>query len=115
MGTPPRSRDDCGSHRHLWVIDDTGIPYIVEAPLPELNGELPKHTNLTAGAPAYVGGELWFSDSSSLYLSGGSGRYPPSNAEHLDDAAGVFEVLGYDVISLGWDADTDSAERVLQE
>ena len=91
-----------------------GIPYVLEAPLPFLNGKLPKHTNLTLGGRAYLGGELWFSDRSSLFLSGGSGRYPPIDAGQLDDAAQVFEYYGYRVNSLGWDDDTDRAERVLK-
>ena len=90
IGAPPRARND-SRNRYLWVIDDTGIPYILEAQLLALNGELPKHTNLTGGGRAYLGGELWFSDRSSLFMSGGSGRYPPANAEQLDDAAQVFE------------------------
>ncbi len=112
MGTPPRSRDE-PPNGYLWAIDDTGIPYILEAPLPALNGNRPKHTNLTAGGPAYIGGELWFSDARSLFLSGGSGRYPPRNAEQLSNAVRVFEFYGYGVTSLGWDTDSDTAQRLL--
>ena len=109
---PPRRRDD-STYRYLWAIDDTGIPYVREVPLRALDGELPKHTNLTAGGLAYVAGELWFSDESSLFLSGGSGRYPPRSAHHLDDAVRVFEFYGYGVMSLGWDTDNDMARRLL--
>ena len=92
-----------GSNRYLWVIDRRGIPYILEQPLPETDGIDPKHTNLTGGENAYLGGELWFSDAQRLFLSGGSGRYPPVDANQLNDAVKVFESYRYGVTSLGWD------------
>ena len=64
---------------------------------------LPKHSNLTGSGEAYLGGELWFTSASSLYVSGGSGRYPPLNAAQLEEAVEVFESFGYEVTSLGWD------------
>ena len=64
---------------------------------------LPKHTNLTGGGEAYVGGELWFASNDSLYVSGGSGRYPPIDSRQLEQAVGVFRHYGYEARSLGWD------------
>lgn len=113
LGCPPRGTREKGSARYLWVIDDTGIPYIFEIRYPLLENTVPKHTNLTGGAPAYMGGELWFFTSESIYFSGGSSRYAPRNAEHLDDAATVFEDYGYEVYCLGWDPEEDKALRGL--
>ncbi len=45
--------------------------------------QVPKHTNLTGGGRAYLGGELWFTNNSEVYVSGGSGRYPPSDERQL--------------------------------
>ena len=112
-GTPPRGRGQ-PTGRYLWVIDDYGIPYIIESPLGELGNRPPKHTNLTGGGRAYVGGELWFSNSQSIYVSGGSGRYPPRNETQLVDAVAVFAAYNYAVTSLGWDYETGRAERVLK-
>ena len=95
------------------MIDIRGIPYVFETPVSAIGDLLPKHTNLTGGGEAYLGGELWFSSASSLYLSGGSGRYPPLNAAQLDEAVGVFESFGYEVASLGWDHIWDEAMRNL--
>ena len=77
-GLPPRHRNDATTFLYLWIIDLSGIPYILERALPELGGKLPKHTNLTGGTPASIGGELWFRTESSLFLSGKSGRYGPA-------------------------------------
>lgn len=112
-GSPPRQRGDESPSRYLWVIDDRGIPYILEAPLAVLQHNLPKHTNLTAGGRAYLGGELWFSDYESMYVSGGSGRYPPLNAQQLADAVDVFISYCYKVTSLGWDTENDRANRFM--
>ncbi len=38
------------------------------------------------GKPAYVGGELWFSGATCMFVSGGSGRFPPQDEEQLDKA-----------------------------
>ena len=111
FGRPPGSRGERGSNRYLWVIDRQGIPYIIERPLPYIGGIDPKHTNLTGGEEAYLGGELWFSDNTHLFVSGGSGRYPPIDADQLRDAVKVFESYRYRVTSLGWDFKNDRAWR----
>ena len=108
LGTPPYSRTEPGCNRYLWVIDANGIPYIREAPISSI-ADKPKHTNLTGGGKAYLGGELW--SDSRLCVSGGSGRYPPINSIQLDCAVQVFRDFDYDVTSLGWDEGTDTAKR----
>ena len=112
-GTPPSIRAS-KINTYLWVIDLTGIPYIFEAPIPAINSSLPKHTNLTGGGEAYLGGEIWFASTVALYMSGGSGRYPPISETQLEEATRVFESLGYQVSSLGWDCATGKAKRSLE-
>ncbi len=113
-GTPPRSLKDRSTNRYLWVIDKDGIPYIIESRVPVIDSK-PKHTNLTGGGDAYLGGEVWFKSFSSLYVSGGSGRYPPRDVRQLEKAGQVFESFGYAVIPLGWDYGTGRAKRYLEE
>ncbi len=110
-GKPPRAAKWQGENTYLWVIDSRGIPYIIERSLPSLGNSLPKHSNLTGGRPDYIGGEIWFSNGDSLFLSGGSGRYPPLSESHLNDAVRVFESYDYRVTSLGWDPGTGKARR----
>ena len=115
LGTPPPSRTEPGANCYLWVIDVNGISYIREAPIASIAGEKPKHTNLTGGGKAYLGGELWFESDSCLWVSGGSGRYPPIDGVQLDCAVRVFRDFGYGVTSLGWDAGTDKAKRYREQ
>ena len=110
FGYPPQSRETSGCNTYLWVIDDRGIPYLIESPMEILAGYDPKHTNLTGGQPAYIGGELWFSDTSHMFVSGGSGRFPPLDEEQLAAAITVFSSFKYKVTSLGWD-DEHGARR----
>lgn len=111
-GKPPRHYHEI-THRYIWVVDNTGIPYIFEKKMETLGNREPKHTNLTAGGQAYIGGELWFRNHRSIYLSGGSGRYPARTAQHLADAVKVFEGYGYEVHSLGWNREMNKAKRTL--
>lgn len=116
LGTP-RQPDDQGDgvNCHLWVIDERGRPCISNAPLNRLGpGEL-RHTNLTGGSKASIGGEIWFGALPLIYLSGSSGRYPPKDREHLEDAEQLFRAVGFDVRSLGWDPETHRPLRVWLE
>jgi len=106
-GEPPLERGG-GTNTHLWVIDEDGIPYILEQPAERI-GQSPKHTNLAMRA--HAGGELWFRDSKSITISGGSGRFPPRSAEELELIAEVFRSYEYKTQSLGWDAETQTPLR----
>ena len=111
-GSPPKSLSD-KTTTYLWVIDARGVPYILEFRIARI-GAMPKHTNLTGGNKAYLGGEMWFESNTALCISGGSGRYPPQNAAQLEDAVKVFESFGYSVASLGWDKEQGRARRWLE-
>ena len=111
LGMPPTSRYDKGLNRHIWVMDDQGISYCIEKPIPVIGNQLPKHTNLTGGKNAHIGGELWFETPGVLYISGGSGRYPPIDQNQLYHSEQVFRYFGYNVTSLGWDTETGRANR----
>ena len=113
LGHPPNSRTETGYSRYLWVIDDNGLPFVKEVKSARLNSNLPKHTNLTGGQPAYAGGELWFGTEDALFVSGGSRRYRPIDLAQLDEAVRVFRAFGYTVTSLGWDEDRDEPRRFL--
>ena len=112
-GTPPESRFD-KTNKYLWVINERGIPYVLEAYIVRIGCAVPKHTNLTGGGDAYLGGEMWFKSNTTLCISGGSGRYPPKSAAQLEEAVNVFKSFGYRVDSLGWDEEEGRARRWLE-
>ncbi len=107
--------------KHLWVIFDPGLPVLLEmAPRvrpPPLSSGCAKHTNLTGGRPACCGGELWVDpvSASRLWINGGSGRYQPRTPAELEDAVRVFQGLGYQVVSAGWNDDNGKPARVFRE
>ena len=111
-GLPRRSMDEDGENCHLWIIDERGRPCISQAPLERLGTGKLRHTNLTGGGKASIGGEIWFGDMPRIYLSGSSGRYPPERPKHLEDAANLFRSVGFEVLSLGWDEEVDRPQRV---
>lgn len=111
LGEPRKSADDSGQNCYLWVIDTRGVPYIAEGPT--IGAKFPfKHTNLTGGGEASIGGEAWFADPSTLYISGSSGRYPPHSAYHLRQAEELIGEAGFTIRSLGWDEETGQPRRI---
>ncbi|MDI7268801.1 MAG: hypothetical protein QME96_12490 [Myxococcota bacterium] len=113
----PAKRGDPGCH--LWVIDGSGMPYILErAPVaPPLKSGTVKHTNLTGGAAASAGGEIWFdpAEDHRVYVNGCSGRYVPRTPQEMDDVAAAVQGLGYEVVNFGWEADTNRPAAVLRK
>lgn len=110
----PRTRQDRGNV-YLWAIAKDDVPYALEkcAYGATLQTGVIKHTNLTGGADAHCGGEIWFVDSNSILIGGSSGRYGPDTEEQLTDAALAFSAGGYRVASLGFDDDTGFPSTVL--
>lgn len=92
---------------YLWVIGKEAIPAAIEtlAIGQQLKSKIIKHTNLTGGANAHCGGEVWFIDDKTIVISGSSGRYGPDahDGQKLAAAAEVFKEQGYKVAHLGMD------------
>lgn len=115
-GVPPtRPRED-GVEKYLWVIGSDSVPSIPEEGRAgrDLSRGRVAHTNLTGGQPAFCGGELWYRDDSSFWLSGGSGRYPPRSGAELERVVECFASCGYSVASFGWDVEADGPARFLR-
>lgn len=115
-GQPRRGINDTASNTYIWAIERDRIPVIIESCWVGNNLEsgIVKHTNLTGGGKAHCGGEIWFTDGHTFYLSGGSGRYPPRSRDELGKIVNIFESCGYKVTSLGWDDDNNMPARFLR-
>lgn len=114
LSEPPRVVDSRGN-TYLWVIGIKQVPIAIESLEFGKSLETPviKHTNLTGGAPAHCGGEIWFISEKSLLISGSSGRYGPKSDRELSDAVASFKIEGYQVASLGFDEETGFPSTVL--
>lgn len=116
LGVPPGMQVSESIAKYLWVVAPVTVPVAIEQPRPGVvvqRGYL-SHTNLTGGAPAHCGGELWFLDDSTIVLNGGSSRYAPRSAAELDSAARGFKSAGYRVATMGWNDETASSNRFLR-
>jgi hypothetical protein len=112
LGVPPAKDGEAAGEKYLWAIMPKAIPFALEL-LPGIvlkRGRL-AHTNLTGGADAHCGGEVWFIDSERIVINGGSGRYRPRSSEELEAVARAFKESGYKVASMGWDFGVDAPAR----
>ena len=112
-GTPPRKPRSSGDQMHLWLVGTEDVLVALEegpSGKSTSRGRL-AHTNLSGGRPAHAGGELWFRDEASLWLTGGSSRYPPRSKEELDAIVEGFRSSGYNVCSCGWAEDIAAPAR----
>jgi hypothetical protein len=119
-GTAPTSDDELLKQKeakYLWVVAKEGVPAALEYPTNgrPLNGGRLTHTNLTGAASAHTGGELWFYDTNRIVVNGGSSRYAPRSPQELESVALSFKQAGYKVASMGWDEESNSPLRILQE
>jgi hypothetical protein len=115
-GIPPQERSDDGLNKYLWVVRAQNVPRILESGPAgrSLTRGRVAHTNLTAGEAAYCGGELWFRDTRSFWMSGGSGRYPPRSSDELEFMVKLLTGCGYSVCSFGWDQEVNGPARFLR-
>ena len=115
VGKPPRAMNG-GTNKHLWAILPESMPYILEDSKAKvlLLSKRITHTNLTGGKEAHSGGEMWFCDELSMWMSGASGRYPPRDKEELEMICQSIREMGYQVASLGWDDEAMGPVRVIR-
>ena len=99
--------------KYLWLIGENDVPFALEKGplgLSTQRGTL-SHTNLSGGANAHSGGELWFADAEKVVMNGGSSRYCPRSIAELDCIADCMRLAGYKVVSCGWADETNAFAR----
>jgi hypothetical protein len=117
-GTPSRSSARSESV-YLWVVAPADVyvaPEEGDTGRRLSRGRL-AHTNLAGSSAkhaAHAGGELWFRDERSVWLTGASGRYPPRSNQELEDVANAYRLAGYLVCSAGWDDDLGGPARMFR-
>jgi hypothetical protein len=104
----PQTRDSAKRSRYLWVLTATDLPYALELCVwaKTLESGMLKHSNLTGGGRAYIGGELWFVSEDRLVINFCSGRYGARDDGDMELAGAIIEALvedGYAVATTGRD------------
>lgn len=93
--------------KHLWAVRLNDVVHALE--MCEYGRSLQtgviKHTNLTGGGAAFSAGEMLFFDDQTIVVSGRSGRYGPRSAEEMLAVSEAFRKSGYEVWSMGYDAE----------
>ena len=94
---------------HLWVVTEEQVlhaPEICAFGTKRRAGTI-KHSNLTAGGRAFVGGELVFLDKGTIAITGSSGRYRMRNGKEMAAIERAFVDSGYNVWSMGYNRDVN--------
>jgi hypothetical protein len=106
----PKTREAAPAGRHLWVIRPGDVPLALEACEwgKKLQSGCIKHSNLTGGADAHSGGELWFTGDNHIAINAASGRYGAQSEEEFELIVEALRRSGYHVASTGFDVDNQS-------
>ena len=87
--------------KYLWIIDKNGFKVIPEATLNPFAGKDDRkvvcHTNITGGAEALQGGEVWFSTNKEAVINFKSGRYGANEPHQVEAILEFFTLLGFTV------------------
>lgn len=95
--------------QRLWVVTADDVRHgPEECAFGEQRGALvTKHSNLTAGGSAFVGGEVVFLSAETIAITGSSGRYRLRSGAELKAIEVAFAESGYNVWSMGYNQDTN--------
>jgi len=112
----PQPKNVTDSAKYLWLVTHEDVLGALEF---GVSGNATTrrrlaHTNLSGGQDAHAGGEMWFRGHSSIWMTGGSGRYPPTTATELEATVAAFTEAGYAVRCAGWDAEVNMPARIFR-
>lgn len=112
-GTPARQPRSSGTNMYLWLVAPSDVVIAIEEGAAGQSTARRRlaHTNLSGGGDAHAGGELWFKDSETVWITGGSSRYTPRSRTELESVASAFRTSGYRVCNCGWDEENDMPAR----
>lgn len=83
---------------YLWIIDEGGLRLLLEAtPNPHTERQCVCHTNITGGANALQGGELWFGVDDRVHINFKSGRYGAKTMIQSEAVLTYFRFVGYEI------------------
>jgi hypothetical protein len=97
------------ANQHLWIVTAEDVLHAPEVCVfgQQRGADLVKHSNLTGGSSAFVGGEVVFLDETSIAITGSSGRYRLRSSEEMKAIEIAFAESGYNVWSMGYNRDVN--------
>jgi hypothetical protein len=112
----PTAREEAHKGCFLWVVRRDDTPAALEhcAWGRDLETKKIKHSNLTGGAPAHSGGELWVVRDKGVVVNANSGRYGARTPEELAAFVEGLRGLGFWVASMGFDLDNLARPNTVQ-
>jgi hypothetical protein len=95
--------------QRLWVVTKEHVLHALEACDFGAKREAgaAKHSNLTGGGRAFVGGELIFLNEATIAVTGSSGRYRLRSSGEMTAIERAFVESGYNVWSMGYNQDVN--------
>lgn len=95
--------------QRLWVVTNESVLHALEVCDFGAKREagVIKHSNLTGGSRAFVGGELLFLDEATIAITGKSGRYRLRSGDEMVAIERAFLESGYGVWSMGYNQDVN--------
>lgn len=95
--------------RRLWVVTSEHVLHALEACDfgSEREAGAAKHSNLSGGGRAFVGGELVFLNEATIGITGSSGRYRLRNRDEMAAIERAFIESGFNVWSMGYNQDVN--------
>lgn len=116
VAEPPSLREQASEGRFLWAVRSMDAPVALEecAWGHGLETKRIKHSNLTSGAPAHSGGELWVIQHQGVLVNANSGRYGADTPKELGAFVEALRELGFRAASMGFDLDNPVAPNVVQ-
>jgi len=95
--------------QRLWVVTKEHVLHAREACDfgAKRGAGAAKHSNLTGGGRAFVGGELVFLNEATIGITGSSGRYRLRSGKEMAAIERAFVNSGYNVWSMGYNQDVN--------
>ena len=103
---------------YLWVATKKNIKTVIEynKSFYFLSKKIAKHTNLTGGKTAFIGGQIKVSNNNTIAMDFASGRYGPKSKNEFDfwyeKINIIFKNIGYNISIEDWDDDAACPCRI---
>ncbi|MBR4608788.1 MAG: hypothetical protein IKO41_21590 [Lachnospiraceae bacterium] len=112
------------SQKYLWIANKRNIKIVIEynkscvflVDKLRRTKYVVKHTNITGGKKAFIGGQIIINNENFINMDFASGRYGPKTKNEFDywynEINNIFKKIGYNIFIEEWDADAGCPCRI---